>query len=128
MAVDLSRVKDREALAATREPHWQRLRPGCFLGYRPSAREGVGTWIARAYDEESHSYGLKALGDFGSIPNKERYTTAKKEAEKFAELVESGGHAQKTAWNWPSADGWLWSGPPDEAAVTCGRLITEESL
>ena len=40
---DLSRVKDREGLKPSREPHWNRIQPGCFLGYRPSAKkEGVG--------------------------------------------------------------------------------------
>lgn len=42
MALDLSKVKERGALRSQREPYWQRIRPGCFLGYRPSAREGAG--------------------------------------------------------------------------------------
>lgn len=93
MKVDLSRVKERETLPVRREPHWQRIRPGCFLGYRPSSRGGAGTWIARGYDEETRGYKLKALGDFGNRPPNERFATAKKEAEGFAEIVESGGHS-----------------------------------
>jgi site-specific recombinase XerD len=95
MALDLSRVSKRDALPSQREPHWQRLRPGCFLGYRPSAREGAGTWIARAYDEDHRRYRLKALGDFGSIPGRDRFLEAKKEAEAFASLVEAGGHREE---------------------------------
>lgn len=91
MALDLSRVKERESLRSRREPHWQRLRPGCFLGYRPSARGGAGTWIARAYDEDRRQYRLKSLGDFGAVPSRDQFALAKKEAEKFAELVETGG-------------------------------------
>jgi hypothetical protein len=68
MGLDLSKVKERDALRNQREPYWQRIRPGCFLGYRPSAREGAGTWIARAYDEDQRCYRLKALGDFGALP------------------------------------------------------------
>jgi integrase len=94
---DLSKVKDREALKARREPYWQRLRPGCFLGYRPSAREGAGTWIARAYDEQSRAYKLKALGDFGESPTRDRFASAKREAELFASLVEAGGFERKAA-------------------------------
>ena len=82
MALDLSKVKERDALRSQREPYWQRIRPGCFLGYRPSAREGAGTWIARAYDEDQRRYSLKALGDFGTLPGKDRFAEAKKEAEK----------------------------------------------
>ncbi|UUL82364.1 tyrosine-type recombinase/integrase [Sphingomonas qomolangmaensis] len=95
MALDLSKVKVREALPSQREPHWQRIRPGCFLGYRPSAREGVGTWIARAYDEEQRGYLLKAIGDFGTLPGRDRFCDAKREAEAFAALVEAGGYAEE---------------------------------
>jgi integrase len=91
MRLDLSRVKEREALAPRREPHWQRIRPGCFVGYRPSLQGGAGTWIARAYDEQTRAYRLQAIGAFGERPANERYAAAKREAEKFAELVEFGG-------------------------------------
>jgi integrase len=93
--VDLSRVKDRDELKAQREPHWQRLRPGAFLGYRPSAKGGAGTWIARAYDEQGRGYKLRALGDFGDVPTRERFAAAKKEAETFAEQIESGGFVRE---------------------------------
>jgi integrase len=91
MPLDLSRVKDREALLCRREPYWQRIRPGCFLGYRPSARAGAGTWIARAYDEVQQCYRLKALGSYGAFSNREKFVEAKKDAEIFAAEVESGG-------------------------------------
>ncbi len=91
MGLDLSKVKERDALRNQREPYWQRIRPGCFLGYRPSAREGAGTWIARAYDEDQRCYRLRALGDFGRLPGRDRFADAKREAEAFAALVESGG-------------------------------------
>jgi integrase len=91
--MDLATVKHRDALKARREPYWQRLSPGRYLGYRPSAREGSGTWIARAYDEDKRSYRLKALGDFGGLPARDQFAAAKKEAEAFAEVVASGGVA-----------------------------------
>lgn len=92
--MDLSRVKDREALAARREPYWHRLSPGRFLGYRPSQREGAGTWIARAYDDQHRRYNLKALGDFADLPTRDQFAAAKREAEAFAEIVEAGGLLQ----------------------------------
>jgi hypothetical protein len=94
---DLSKVSHREALKLQREPHWQRLRPGCFVGYRPSAKGGAGTWIARAYDDDTGKYRLKALGDYGEHPASDRFAKAKRDAEQFAELVESGGHVRKAA-------------------------------
>lgn len=94
MAMDLSKVGERDRLKAQREPHWQRLRAGCFLGFRPSKRGGKGTWIARAYDEDAGKYRVKSLGDFGTLPGNEMFAAAKKEAEKLAELVEAGGQVR----------------------------------
>lgn len=91
MALDLSKVGEREKLKKQREPHWQRLRAGCFVGFRPSKRGGPGTWIARAYDEDKRKYLLKSLGDFGALAGNAMFAAAKREAEAFAELVEAGG-------------------------------------
>jgi hypothetical protein len=87
-------VKERDGLAQQREPHWQRIKPGCFLGYRPSAKGGAGTWIARAYDEEQRKYRLKALGDYAALPSRDQFAAAKRDAEALAELVESGGEVR----------------------------------
>lgn len=91
MALDLSKVGERERLKSQREPHWQRLRAGCFLGFRPSKLGGKGTWIARVYDEDSRRYRVKSLGDFGALAGNAIFAAAKKEAEALAELVEAGG-------------------------------------
>ena len=91
MALDLSKVTARGKLKVQREPHWQRLRAGCFLGFRQSKRGGKGTWIARAYDEDNRKYRVKSLGDFGTLTGNEMFAAAKKEAEAFAELIEAGG-------------------------------------
>ena len=91
---NLSKVGERERLKLQREPHWQRLRAGCFLGFRQSKRGGKGTWIARAYDEDAARYRVRSLGDFGALPGKEMFAAAKKEAEALAELVEAGGEVR----------------------------------
>jgi site-specific recombinase XerD len=87
---DLSKVGEREALKARREPHWQRLRPGCYLGYRPSSKGGAGSWVARAYAEESRAYRWRSLGSFADYPSRDRFGPAKQAAEKFASDVERG--------------------------------------
>lgn len=92
--MDLGKVGERQRLKLRREPHWQRLRAGCFLGFRPSKRGGRGTWIARAYDEDAGKYRLKALGDYGLLASDEMFRAAKADAEAFAELVEAGGAVQ----------------------------------
>lgn len=91
MALDLSRVGERERLKARREPYWQRLRAGCFLGFRPSRRGGKGSWIARIYNDDTGKYQVKSLGDFGSIAGNAIFAVAKKETETLADLVETGG-------------------------------------
>ena len=94
MALNLSNVGKREQLKVQREPHWQRLREGCFLGFRQSKRGGAGTWIARAYDADAVKYRVKSLGDFGALAGNKRFAAAKKAAEALAELVESGGEVR----------------------------------
>jgi nucleotide-binding universal stress UspA family protein len=94
MALDLSKVKDRDGLKVQREPHWQRLRAGCFLGYRRSKQGAKGTWIARIYDAETCKYHLKTLGDFGTLAGNEMFAAAKKQAEALADLLEAGGEVR----------------------------------
>lgn len=91
--MDLSKSGFRERLKAKREPYWQRIRNGCFLGFRPTKRDGPGTWIARAYDPDTSRYRVRSLGDLGQLTPRERFTAAKAQAENFAELVETGGHS-----------------------------------
>ena len=63
-----------------------------MLSWLPALQaRGKGTWIARVYDEDASRYQVKSLGDFGTLPGNEMFAAAKKEAEKLAELVESGG-------------------------------------
>src|SRR4051812_11305453 len=87
---DLSRVSERDRLKSRREPHWMRLERGCFLGYRPSAKGGPGTWIARAFDPDLNKYRLNALGSFGQHPGRDRFGFAKHAAERFAGEVDRG--------------------------------------
>lgn len=94
MAVDLSKVSNRERLKAQREPHWHCLRAGCYVGFRPSTMGRKGTWIARAYDEDKRRYSSKSLGDFGTLPAQAMFAAAKQATEAFAEVIETGGEAR----------------------------------
>lgn len=90
---DLSKIGSRGRLKpkAGDEPHWQRLRAGCYLGYRPSKRGGRGGWFARAYDADGGKYRRKPLGDYGTLVGNEVFAAAKFDAEAWADQVESGG-------------------------------------
>jgi integrase len=94
---DLSIVKLREKLKTQREPHWQKLAGGQYLGYRVSATGKGGTWHARLYDSESNKQHRQPLGDFGDIPANERFAAASQEArEWFRHLSGGGSHAAVT--------------------------------
>jgi len=95
VGIDLSKVGERERLKARREPYWQRLYVGCYIGFRPSKAGGAGTWIARARDADAGEYHFKSLGDFGHLLPNERFVIAKREAEKFTAIVEAGGEVRR---------------------------------
>ena len=95
MAIELSKVGAREQLKPQREPHWQRIKAGCYLGFRPSQQGGKGSWIARVYDADASRYRVKSLGDFGTLAGNEMFAAAKKQAEALAELVEAGGEVRR---------------------------------
>lgn len=90
---DLSRIGEREKLKIKPgdEPHWQRLRQGCYLGYRPSKKKAGGTWFVRVYDPETNRNSRKRLGDYGTLSGHDVFKQAKADAETWAETVESGG-------------------------------------
>lgn len=91
--MDLSTVRNRDRLSARREPYWQKLGIGQFLGYRPASGK-PGTWIARWYDDETRRQRYNALGDFTSSAPSERFGAAKKEAEHWFGHVSAGGVAE----------------------------------
>jgi site-specific recombinase XerD len=90
---DLSRIGEREKLKpkAGDEPHWQRLRQGVYLGYRPSKKKSGGTWFARFYDADANRNTRTRLGDYGTLSGHEVFKQAKADAETWAETVETGG-------------------------------------
>lgn len=55
---DLSRKRDREQLAPRREPYWQRLGAGAFLGFR----RGPDTWLVR-FRGRDRKQQYSSLGD-----------------------------------------------------------------
>lgn len=73
---DLSRKRERERLAERREPYWQRLAEGAYLGFR----RGPDTWVARFRGRDLKQQ-YKALGE--AI----EYDDAKRRAEEWLETL-----------------------------------------
>ena len=99
---DLSRVAARNKLAArpSKEPYWQRLSKGRYLGYRPSTLSaGLGSWLARFNDSDTGKKPGKSLGDYGHLPPNERFDAARREAETWFDHLSMGGSTEDpTVW------------------------------
>jgi len=88
--MELSTVRNRERLKARREPYWQKLGAGRYLGVRVG--EKGSTWIARFYDPDTHpDRPAKSLGDFWTMPPSDRFGAAKKAAEEWFDHLTGGG-------------------------------------
>jgi integrase len=93
---DLRTVKTREKLKpnASKEPHWQVLSAGRYLGFRPSTAGGQGIWLARFNDASTGKKPGRSLGDFGELPPGERYNAAKTAAEEWFRHLSLGGSTE----------------------------------
>jgi integrase len=82
----------RARLAFRREPYWQRVASGRHLGFRHMTRGKPGTWLARAYTDRGYVY--ETLGDLAELPERERYDTARKHADRWFSHLDMGGSAR----------------------------------
>lgn len=90
---DLSRKRDRDRLSPRREPYWQRLAEGAYLGFR----RGPDTWIARYRSRDRDGKGhRKQL--YQTIGEALEFDDAKSKAEAWlAQLTGSAVRAIKRA-------------------------------
>jgi integrase len=86
----INTVKARDALIPRRDPYWQLLQRGGYVGFRKMTRDG-GAWLARWRDPESGQQHYRSLGAFDHLPAAGRYDAAKKEAEAWLSHVGKGG-------------------------------------
>lgn len=82
MENDIQTTASRNKLSARREPYWQRIEAGAYLGYR-KLEDGTGTWIARWRDES----GRQKYHSLASQPN---YDTAARKARAWFEQCKGG--------------------------------------
>ncbi|MBH9577764.1 tyrosine-type recombinase/integrase [Inhella proteolytica] len=87
----LSKVENREALKARRDPYWHCLRKGCYLGFRKMTATSQGNWIARHRDEATGKQSYRKLGDFGDLTPGQRFDAARKQAELWFDHIGAGG-------------------------------------
>jgi integrase len=90
--MNLDRVDARSRLKPRRDPYWQRLAQGRYVGFRKMTKGAAGTWLARIYLDGK--YQQHPLGDFGDLDEKDRYDEAKKKAEVWFTHMGAGGAAK----------------------------------
>lgn len=88
-------VTARDRLKPRREPYWNRIERGFYLGFRRMTKDSAGSWIARVF-EASTGRRQRPLGDFDHLPPHERYGAALKAAREWLEHLGRGGHAGVT--------------------------------
>jgi integrase len=92
----IDRVDTRAKLDLRRDPYWQRLAQGRYLGFRRMTKGKTGTWLARLYDGEKYVYPHGGIGDFSALPENEQFDAAKKAAEEWFRQQEMGVSPKST--------------------------------
>ncbi len=92
---NLQKVGDRENLKARRDPYWARLEQGCSLGLRKMKPGSEGSWLARSVDETTGKRIFKALGEFESLPQSQRFDAARKAAVDWFVHLGKGGSTEE---------------------------------
>ena len=87
----IQKVSDRAKLHPRREPYWQRISKGCFLGFRRTVSNSKGNWIARFRDAGTGKQLFVSLGDFGNFSESERFDIAKNNADEWFRHLDKGG-------------------------------------
>jgi integrase len=91
MASSFAKVVDRTKLKPRRDPYWQKVRKGCFIGFRKMTSSSEGNWLARVRDELTEKQVQQPLGDFSELPASERYDRALKSADEWFTHLHRGG-------------------------------------
>lgn len=75
MANLVATVSGRSKLKPRREPYWQRLKRGLYVGYRKMTADTAGTWVARVrLPNGKQAY--EPLGPIEDVPGNERFDRA----------------------------------------------------
>lgn len=91
MATIISTVTARNKLKPQREPYWQRVSTGLFVGYRKMSAATAGTWWVRIADPETGKYAKHGLGALDAHPDHQRFDEAVKDAMERQQNASKGG-------------------------------------
>ena len=87
----ITTVTARNKLRPQREPYWQRVSTGFYVGYRKMSTATSGTWVLRMTDKETGKYVKKTLGALDTFPDHQRFDEAMRAAQDWLEHTQQGG-------------------------------------
>jgi len=90
----ISNVIDREKLKPRREPYWQKISKGCYVGYRKMTSSCDGTWVARCLLDGESKQSFRPLGEFSEMSHHKRFDAAQDAAHKWFVHIGKGGFNQ----------------------------------
>lgn len=91
--INLGKVEARNRLVPRRDPYWQRIEAGCYLGFRKMAADSTGTWLARSRSDEGKQ-AHHPLGELAELPAHARFDAASKAARDWFTHMDRGGKAE----------------------------------
>lgn len=92
--INLAKVEARSKLPPRRDPYWQRVEAGCFVGFRRMTADAPGTWLARRRDPDTGRQAQQPLGEFADLPAGARFDAASKAAQHWFKHLDKGGRTE----------------------------------
>lgn len=95
MEAKIDTVTARSKLRVRRDPYWQRVSHGLFVGFRKMSSDRPGTWIVRYRDEGGRQL-RQTLGTLEQFPAFERFDKATSAAQKWHSHIAVGGNHENS--------------------------------
>ncbi len=89
----ISTVSARAKLKIRREPFWEKVSTGNYLGFRKMTATSS-CWLARSRDTETGKQRFKSLSDWSHLPANEQWREAGKEAATWFDHLARGGRTE----------------------------------
>jgi len=96
MAIKIDTVSARDKLKPRRDPFWQRIIKGGYVGFRKMSANTSGTWLVRYRTENDGQQHMQPLGTLDEFPPNERFDRAVILARAWFEHLGKGGSTTPT--------------------------------
>lgn len=94
MANRIDKVAARAGLKPRHTAYWQRIRKGCYVGFRKKSASGPGAWLACYRHEDTGKRVVHSLGALDHLPEGERFDAAQGAAEEWFRHMGAGGASE----------------------------------